>query len=248
MKLLLDLGNSRCKYAVLNPDAPDEYDALAYYDGRRLEAIVSVLEKYEAADRVVLCSVLGQEVNDQLQQWLAANKPGEFYFLDTSVRCFGISIGYEDPSTLGADRLAALIAAHDQFQGSTCIVDCGTAVTVDVLDQGGIHRGGIIFPGVRSMHAALLADTDMDVDHDAGHLVMPANSTRDAIYTGCLSAVAGGIVRIVHTMQGDNHPFDQVILTGGDAEFLLPLLSQNLIHKPHWVLEGLKCVCRRIEE
>ena len=248
MKLLLDLGNSRCKYAVLEPGVPDEYGALAYHDGRRLEVIVSVLEKYGAADRVVLCSVLDSNVNDQLLQWLAANKPGEFFFLDTSVRCFGISIGYQDPGALGADRLAALIAAHEQFQGSTCIVDCGTAVTVDALDQGGIHRGGTIFPGVRSMQAALLADTDMNVDHDAVQLVMPANSTRDAIYTGCLSAVAGGVDRIVHGMQGQHNPFDQVILTGGDAELLIPLLSQDIIHKPYWVLEGLKCVCRRIEE
>ena len=248
MNLLLDLGNSRCKYAVLEPGAPDKLGALPYQEGKRLEVIESVLQQYNHLDRVVVCSVLGQEVNDQLQQRFLSNGPEGFYFLSSAAWSFGITIGYRNPGTLGADRLAALIAAHEQYHGCTCIVDCGTAVTVDVLDRGGVHRGGVIFPGFRSMQASLRVDTCIDFDEATRSLDIPAYSTGDAIYTGCLSAVAGGVKHAVDSIQVHCSPFDQIILTGGDAELLMPLLALEAIYKPYWVLEGLKYVSVCLEK
>ena len=239
MKALLDLGNSRCKFAILKSDAEDTFGASPHRDGERLEVIASVLQPYEELDRIVVCSVLGHELNEQLQEQFPASR---FYFLDPSDNCFGVTSAYEDPGVLGADRLAALIAAKAQYLGSTCIVDCGTAVTVDALDQGSVHRGGVIFPGLGSMRAALEMDTAMDVEEEVGSFAVPATSTWDAIYSGCLSAVAGGISQAIDRMQAEGAPFDRVILTGGDAELLKPLLAQEVIHEPHWVLEGLRHV------
>ena len=238
MKALLDLGNSRCKFAILKSGEADLSGAKEYLDGSRLDVIASILEPHEL-DSIVVCSVLGRQFNEQLQDRFAASG---FYFLDPAERCFGVTLAYEDPGTLGADRLAALIAAKVGCQGNTCIVDCGTAVTVDVLDPEGMHRGGVIFPGLASMRAALEMDTAIDLNREAGSLAIPATSTRDAIYSGCLSAVAGGISHAVDRMQAEGKPFEQIILTGGDAELLLPLLAQPVIHKPDWVLEGLRHV------
>ena len=241
MKALLDLGNSRCKFAILDPEAKDTFGALPYQNGNRLEVIASVLQPYEQVDRVVVCSVLDRELNGRLQEQFPASR---FYFLNPSENCFGVTSAYEDPGALGADRLAALIAAKVRYPGSTCIVDCGTAVTVDALDQSGVHRGGVIFPGFGSMRAALEMDTAIDVKEDAGSFAVPATSTWDAIYSGCLSAVAGGIMQAIDRMQAEGTPFDQVILTGGDAELLVSRLTQEVIHEPHWVLEGLRHVSK----
>ncbi len=244
MKALLDLGNSRCKFAILDPEAEDTFGALPYQDEDRLEVIASVLQPYEQLDGIIVCSVLGLGLNDRLQERFPASR---FYFLDPSENCFGVTSAYENPGTLGADRLAALIAAKVRYQGSTCIVDSGTAVTVDALDQSGVHRGGVIFPGFGSMRAALEMDTAMDVEEEADSFAVPATSTRDAIYSGCLSAVAGGISRAVNGMQTEGAAFDQIILTGGDAELLMPLLAQKVIHEPHWVLEGLRHVSKSLD-
>lgn len=244
MKALLDLGNSRCKFAILESGETDTFGALPYQDGDRLEVIASVLQPYEQLDRVVMCSVLDRELNGQLQERFSASR---FYYLDPSENCFGVTSAYEDSGALGADRLAALIAAKVRYSGSTCIVDCGTAVTVDALDQGGVHRGGVIFPGVDSMRAALEIDTAMDIEEEAGSFVIPATSTRDAIYSGCLNAVAGGIIQAIDRMQEEGTPFDRVILTGGDAELLIPLLTQKVIHEPYWVLEGLRDVSKCLD-
>ena len=244
MKALLDLGNNRCKFAILDPDAEDTFGALPYGGGDRMEVIASVLRPYDQLDRVVVCSVLDQELNEQLQERF---QEGRFYFLGPSKNCFGVTSAYEDPGALGADRLAALIAAKVRYPGSTCIVDCGTAVTVDALDQGGVHRGGVIFPGFGSMRSALEMDTAMDVEEEAGSFAVPATSTRDAIYSGCLSAVAGGINQAIDRMQAEGTPFDQVILTGGDAGLLVSLLAQKVIHEPYWVLEGLRHVSKCLD-
>ena len=239
MRALLDLGNSRCKFAILKPGEADTFGAVPYQDGSRLDVIASVLQPLSPLDSIVACSVLDKEFNEQLQNQFAASR---FYFLDPSERCFGVTLAYDNPGTLGSDRLAALIAAKVRYTGSTCIVDCGTAVTVDVLDPGGMHRGGVIFPGLASMRAALETDTEIDLHEEKGSLAIPATSTRDAIYSGCLSAVAGGISQAVDRMRAEGAPFEQIILTGGDAELLMPLLVQPVIHEPYWVLEGLKHV------
>ena len=244
MKVLLDLGNSRCKFAILKPEEADTFGASPYRDGDRLDIIASVLQPYDPLDRIVVCSVLGRGLNEQLQERFPASR---FYFLNPSENCFGVTSAYDDLGALGADRLAALIAAKVRFSGSTCIVDCGTAVTVDVLNEGGVHRGGVIFPGFGSMRAALEMDTAMDLDEEVGRLAIPATSTRDAIYSGCLNAVAGGISQAIDRIQAEGTPFNQVILTGGDAELLVPLLAQEVIHEPHWVLEGLRHVSKCLD-
>ena len=125
-----------------------------------------------------------------LQQWRCRKQAGEFIFSTPLSGALVSPSVTRIPGALGADRLAALIAAHDQFQGSTCIVDCGTAVTVDAFDQGGEPRGGTIFPGSRACRRLCWPIRSMDIVRMRRRLTIPANSNPDAIYTGCLSAVA----------------------------------------------------------
>ena len=139
-----------------------------------------------------------------------------------------------------------MVAAKAKYRGNTCIVDCGTAITVDALAAGGIHHGGVIFPGFMSMQAALTTSTDLEFRLDAASFAIAADSTRDAIYSGCQHAVAGGIERAVRMMQDQYGLFDQIILTGGDAALFAPLLTCQTVHEPHLVLDGLKHVSEKV--
>ena len=245
MNVLLDLGNSRCKFAVLGGSVPEVYGALPYSESKRLVVVESVLRQYSGPDRILVCSVLGHNLREQLVQLFMSHQVEDCFFLDcSSADSFGIRLGYRNPGELGADRLAAMIAANAKYHGDTCIVDCGTAVTVDALGTGGIHHGGVIFPGLMSMRTALAADTSIDFDEETDSFEVAPGSTRGAIYTGCLSAVAGGIERVVRTMQDRYGSFDQVILTGGDAKLLEPLLTCKTVHEPYLVLDGLKHVSK----
>lgn len=243
MNVLLDLGNSRCKFAVIGGSVPEVYGTLPYDETRRLAVIESVLSQYSGPDKVVVCSVLGHDLKEQLVNLFMNHQVEDYLFLEcSSAERFGIRLAYKNPGELGVDRLAAMIAASVKFQGDTCIVDCGTAVTVDALGTGGIHHGGVIFPGFTSMRAALTADTSIDSAGGTDSFEIAADSTRGAIYTGCMSAIAGGVERVMHAMQDRYGTFEQVILTGGDARLLEPLLTCEAVHEPYLVLDGLKHV------
>ena len=109
----------------------------------------------------------------------------------------GVTNGYPDPSQLGSDRWAALIAARNLCVDPLAVVDCGTAVTVDALDMEGNFRGGVILPGVTLSRDTLLANTSgIYATREVGNSVF-ACSTEDAVAGGTFYSVVGGIDRIL---------------------------------------------------
>ncbi len=245
MNLLLDLGNSRCKFALLENHDIKKYAIKPYSKADKLTVIASLLRNCQVLHKVIVCSVLGEALNRQLIDLLDSHEIHDYYFLRPAAQSFGIRLRYHNPAQLGADRLAAMIAANAKFSGNKCIIDCGTAITIDVLDVHGVHQGGVILPGFASMWRALSAHTNIQGDAITGNFNITAHSTQDAMYTGCLTAVAGGIQHAVNAMQSRHAAFDQIIITGGDADLILPLLSLDLIREPTLVLDGLHAICER---
>lgn len=244
MKLLLDLGNSCCKSAMFAGEEITMHETLPYDKENRLAVIESILHKKNVPDQVIICSVLDGNSNQRLIKLFSSYAIHDYYFLDPSTESFGIQLGYSEPGQLGADRLATLIAAHEKFDGNKCIVDCGTAVTVDALDANGIHQGGVIFPSVASMQRALSADTGISHNKADRNFDVFASNTQDAIYTGCLAAVVGGIQQAVNIMQAHYGLFDLIIMTGGNAKLVIPMLTQKVLHESKLVLNGLMIVSR----
>lgn len=240
MNLILDLGNSRCKYALADYDELIRNGSLRYSDLNKFFEIEKFLYKQDKFKKIIVSSVLNKSDNSKLAEVLDQISDAEYYFLQPDKNSFGIELSYEQPSSLGADRLAALIAADEKYNGNKCIVDCGTAITVDVLTDKSKHLGGLIFPGIQSMQNSLSKNTDLEWNASNYSFNCFANSTQDAIYSGCLIAVAGGIQMAMDTMQKKINEFDEYIITGGDAELVLPLLSNTMVHEPNLVLEGLR--------
>ncbi len=252
MNLLLDIGNSRCKFALLENSGVQEYGAIIHASKDKISATETLLRDVKPINKVVVCSVLGVEFNQQLIEVFNKHQIGEYYFLDPVVNSFGIQHCYQTPKHLGADRLAVLIAANEKYKGSKCIIDCGTAITIDGIDAMGKHLGGVILPGIKSMHAALTDDTEIHFVDTAnggeriGCFNSLSNSTQDAIYTGCLSAVVGGIEYVVNAMQKQSNLFDKIIITGGDAGIILPKINLKIEHIPTLVLDGLGVVLKKL--
>ena len=247
MNLLLDFGNHRCKFAMLDKDGVIKYGVQSYPKKNRHLLIESLLHEYKVSNKVIISSVLDEKFKHKLIKLLNSHTINEYYFLDPATNSFGIQLDYLNPGQLGADRLAALIAADEKFRGNTCVIDCGTAITIDALSANHVHRGGVIFPGLASMQLSLNVDTDIKY-HEAekGNFNIVADTTQDAIYTGCFSAVIGGVQYVVNTMQAHYDSFDQVIITGGDAELMMPMLTQKVAHEPTLVVDGLSVVYRKL--
>ena len=242
MNLLLDIGNSRCKFAILEKNKTREHGAIAYSSNNKTSKIEVLLQKNKVINKVIICSVLNDEFNQKLIETFSAHQINDYYFLDPVVKTFGVQLCYPDPANLGADRLAALIGANVKHKGNKCIIDCGTAITIDAIDAEGRHQGGVIIPGITAMHAALSSNTDIPQNNRGGSYNVLSNSTQDAIYTGCISAVVGGIEYAVDKMQEHRNMFDKIIITGGDAEMLIPMIALKVEHEPRLVLNGLSII------
>jgi len=96
------------------------------------------------------------------------------------------------------------------------------------------------------MQNALFLDTYINCNEETDGFEVFARSTQEAIHSGCLSAVVGGIQYVINEMQTKNGLFDKIILTGGNAEYILPMLSSDAVLEPTLVLDGLMNISRKL--
>lgn len=163
-------------------------------------------------------------------------------FLVATAAAHGVRNGYRQAERLGIDRWAALVAAFTRHGGPVLVADCGTALTVDCVDADGQHAGGLIAPGLGLMQRALLGGTRLGESNasvpgglDEGF----GRDTGEAISRGCLVMLAGALERARARSREACGGEGRLLLTGGDAEAVLPHLSAGWEAAPGLVLEGL---------
>ena len=232
MILCLDAGNTRLKWALFDPGSG--WNASGSLALSELDDL-----KLPKADRAVLSNVAGEEVGARVERALAGMPL--FRVSAKSEQC-AVRNGYERPEQLGADRWAALIGARALHRGPALVVMAGTASTVDLLDEGGVFRGGLILPGLDLMRASLARSTAQLALLAGEFRELPAN-TADAIHSGCLAAQAGAIERQFERIAAE--PNALCLLSGGAADHILPLLRLPVRHVENLVLEGLACIGTR---
>ena len=235
MTLLLDIGNTRVKAAVLEGGALRHLGSVAY----RAEGVADALEALAppSVGRAVAVVVAGPGVLGDLRSWAEAR--GVLVRQVTPSReAGGVRCAYPRPERLGADRWAAVVGARAVTGQACLVVDAGSAITVDALDADGRHLGGFIIPGLALMAASLHRATgDLEAFSAAsapGRGAGFPTDTRPAIEEGALLA-AVGLVREA----ADRMPVSPgILLTGGDAEALAGLIEGATV-VPGLVLEGL---------
>lgn len=237
MNLVLDLGNSRCKWA-LAAAALKPGGAFAYGENFT-HTLDHAFGQLARPARVSAISVADAAHTDTLARWVERHWRLNLRRYSASAAQCGVTNSYKDPAQLGADRWAALIAARARVPGTACVVDCGTAVTVDALDAGGVFRGGVILPGLGLMGSSLSRGA-RGIHPAAGHAgSCLAQTTADAVAAGALYGLAGAIDRILDEQAAALGAAPQVLLTGGDAPALQVQLRHTILHVPDLVLEGV---------
>lgn len=242
MKLVFDFGNSRCKWARLEtrlqPSAELRYDKFA-------EQLESSLGSLNAPARAVAVCVGGTAPQQLLADWLQNRWGLGLERVRVRPAQLGVTNSYQPPERLGADRWAALIGARARTTAAVCVVDCGTAVTVDALDAAGVFRGGVILPGLALQRAALTQGTQGIRETEGGAQHCLAHTTADAVAAGTLYGLAGAIDRIVDEQAQAIGMAPQVFITGGDGALLQPLLRHASTPVPDLVLEGVARIAER---
>jgi type III pantothenate kinase len=164
-------------------------------------------------------------------------------------RALELSFDYPRPVEIGADRLAAAVAAHAGGCYPAIIVACGTATAFTVLDAKGRFCGGVIAPGLQTQLAALLGAT---AQLPATTLQVPrsalAKSTQDAIRAGVMLNFRGGVKEIIHELSKalPSRRKPHVLLTGGNTRYLAGNLDLPVKLRPLLVLEGLLIIGSRL--
>lgn len=249
MILLIDAGNTRIKWGGLDDGALQPGGAVPVA-GDPIAELTAALQGTSRPDAVVAASVLGADFGASLNAWSRDQWGVEVRFVVAEARSGEVRNAYTEPARLGADRWLALIAARRIADGAVCIIDCGSALTVDVMDAGGEHLGGLIMPGLAMMRRSLARDTDgVDVD-PARHpgkspgedVSLFARDTEGAVMGGTLYAAVAVIDRVVADVCDALGQAVTVLLTGGDAGAVRPLVSAAYQYEPDLVLKGLAAV------
>lgn len=244
MKLLLDFGNTRCKWATIDKDQWRSGDAITYDTENRVAKLLAKLPA-EQCSEIHAVSVLGADFDEQFSQGLHAQTGIDMVFHESRGEGYGVRLGCTDPASYGSDRYAALVAAKHATEGTKLVVDCGTAVTLDMIDSQGLHMGGLIMPGAKLMHSMLAEKASGIVLSDIQPPVQFFNhNTHSAVHSGSMLCLQYGLRSIMDAMCAMVAEGVSVFVTGGDSSTLLDLSNNQFIVRPELVLEGLEIMQR----
>ena len=237
MRLLIDTGNSRLKWALA-----DATRLVSVGSNRHdtPEPWLEFLATTDPAEAVYLASVASDAVNRKVREQLFSSWGAEVVELGAASRFGALCNGYKDPQQLGVDRWSAMVGAWCQYTAPFCVIDCGSAVTVDAVDATGQHLGGCIIPGYNMQLQSLNQCT-------AGVKVMaePAisdtwgRSTRECVERGVGDAIAGLVERSVIRLQEQLQRDVQLIITGGDSRLCESQTALQAVVDEQLVLQGM---------
>lgn len=237
MRLLLDLGNTRLKWALQGPAGWHAQGALGW--DQDIGALADAWRSLPPPASVIGASVVDAAREQQVAAQIQACFGVAVAWLRTPAAACGVRSAYAEPQRLGVDRFLTMVAAHADGLGDCVLVGVGTALTLDALTAEGRHLGGLIAPGPRLMQQALLGATAQVRPQHAGALVDAADNTADAVRSGCWQAAAALVERFVARMAPRLGGAPIVRLDGGDAGDLVPLLVLPVGIASDSVLRGL---------
>lgn len=239
MTLLVDIGNTRFKWARTAGGPLFEHGETVYRGETIPDTLTECWASFEPPPHVLVCNVAGSAVAEAFSAWVAKTWRAEVEYISAQAAAWGVTNAYVEPSTLGADRWATLIAAHRKFADPVCIVDCGTAITIDALAANGEHLGGLIVPGISLMRQSLSDNTEGIHEVVSGDVSLLARNTRDGVTAGTLYAAVAVIDRVVADVEAELAQGVRCIVSGGDARSVCTLLARDAFWEPDLVLQGL---------
>ena len=232
--LMIDLGNSRLSWALYsdgNISAPknspvaDDLPGAAAAEWQRISPLP-----------VYIANVAGIESQQILSRWFESHWNITPTTLQSQRQAHGVTNAYQQVADLGVDRWLGLIGARAMSRLPVCVVDCGSAVTIDVMDANGIHQGGMIIPGFEMMLSSLRQGTAIpDMILFDGNPGLLGKSTPECILNGCSNTIAA----IIDSVMRSGSQLQRLIMTGGNAAMISHLLEHSSTLIPDLVFRGM---------
>ena len=240
--LLVDIGNSFAKFGVFAANGKIEQSfRMPVSDALDTKSIEPYFENRKKGVKVLISSVGSDVALKRLTFFLSQQEHVSMHRVASSGECCGIKNCYDEPKTLGADRWCAMIGARQLTANSFCVVDVGSAVTMDYVSANGCFRGGMIIPGWKSWASALRQDMGLIIESD--HMGIAAGcSTEGAVVAGYVNAIAGAIRQLIKQFTRTEKHKPLIFLTGGGAEVIAKVVDFPYRHEPQLVLHGLATI------
>lgn len=242
MIILVDIGNTRVKLARLaDGEVTAFHEQIHYANPAQVlqELLVKVCPKSRLIDSIWIASVHDEKLQKELDSILQTRFQTELHWVISPAQGGGVTNGYRDPERLGVDRFLAMVGARTLTAHPVCVVDCGTAVTVDYLDGQGVHQGGAIAPGLQLMRKALQQGAVRLAQEPAPEVALLADNTAAAMASGTTHSIVGLIEHTLATIARMTGGMPELLLTGGDAEHIAPLLIEPSQISNDLVIRGL---------
>jgi type III pantothenate kinase len=236
--LLIDQGNTRLKWVLARNGEIDEKSA-GHGD---LQSFVQECRRDTSIQpaSVLFSSVSGREDVQALQDFCESQWEIEATLLESTEQRGGVHNAYPEPATLGVDRWLAIVGAVARHGKPVVIWDLGTAATLDAVDETGQHLGGMIYPGPATMLDSLGRETRLSVPANLENSgVAPGRSTAACIGNGVFATQVGALNQFLRNASEGMTGEPKLVVTGGAAGWVLPLLDFAHIHDPWLVFRGM---------
>lgn len=236
MTLFIDLGNTRLKWCC------DGAQGSFVHKGEDFAMLLqNALIALPMPETIALVNVAGDQLEKTVIDWCEEHWPKAKLMLAKVQNPVPALASNYNSNALGVDRWLAMLAVASKNNIPFIIIDCGSAVTIDAVNDKSVHIGGVIMPGLNMLHSSLVAGTDA-IEHVTTWVTnVMAVTTDDAVSAGCINTLAAGIDAIVNKMKIELGKENvNCYLTGGDADRIHSMLVADVFLEPALVLEGLR--------
>jgi len=232
MNLIIDVGNSRIKIAVFSSGELIHNEIITKKNF--LNSTLKIIENYKCK-HAIISSVGAVKKNDLIQlkseiHLLVLNSETKTPFKNN----------YSTPKTLGVDRIALVSSAVSNFPNkNVLIIDAGTCITYDFVNNEGCYFGGAISPGISMRYKALHDFTEkLPLLESSNDYNLIGKSSEESIHSGVIFGVINEIDSAIDQYKEKNTDLT-VVLTGGDVNFLANKLKNGIFANPNFLLKGL---------
>ena len=233
--LQIDLGNSALKWRLVQGDRILERGAQA-----RGSSGFDAPVPDHSPSAVLVASVAAAEEELQLAERIRQHWSLESWFARSEAETLGLRNSYVRPETMGVDRWLAMLAAWYALRERVCVVDAGSALTIDIVAASGQHEGGYILPGAALMQQSLLRDTRrVRFDEAIVASLEPGASTAEAVCHGAMLAQCGAVQLALNLAVAGGAARPRLIVAGGDGKRLVERLGEVSEFRRDLVFEGL---------
>ncbi|MCF6346832.1 MAG: type III pantothenate kinase [Flavobacteriaceae bacterium] len=234
MNLIIDIGNTRTKVAIIKENTILKK---VTSDNQNIIKSIKKLGKTHLLKNCIVSSVSKFDTSSfkddfDFEKIIELNQHTKIPFINK----------YDTPSTLGVDRIALASAAFTKYPNqNVLVIDAGTCITYDFINVNNEYLGGAISPGIKIRYKALHKFTANLPQLEKSDFKLIGINTESSIHSGILNGLIQEIEGIISQYRAKYQNLT-VVLTGGDTNFLAEKLKSTIFANPNFLLEGLNSI------